>query len=67
MHKYNIINLLGVQENLVKKVKRTESSIELYIETKQKPHICPNCGQSAKYIHDYRNQCIQHINIGKLT
>lgn len=65
LRKNNIINLLGIQENLIKKFKRDENSIELYIQTKS--HICLSCGQATMHVHDYRNQRIQHINIGKLT
>lgn len=67
MHKNNIINLLGIQEKLVKKVERSENFIKLYLETKSSKHICPSCGQSTKHVHDYRLQRIQHINIGKTT
>lgn len=65
MHKKDIINLLGIQENLVKKVERTQKSINIWIETKQKLHICPSCHHYTKHVHDYRTQKIQHINIGK--
>jgi transposase len=65
LRKNNIIKLLGIQENIVKKVERDQKSIKLYIETKPKLHICPSCGQTTKNIHDYKIQNIQHINIGK--
>ena len=67
MHKKNIIKLLGIQENLVKKVQRNENSINIWIETKPKLHICPSCNHYTKHIHDYRTQKIQHINIGQTT
>ena len=28
-------------------------------------HICPSCHHYTKHVHDYRQQKIQHINIGK--
>lgn len=67
MHKNNIINLLGIQENLVKKVERNEKSINIYLESKPKLHICPSCHYYTKHVHDYRNQKIQHINIGQVV
>ena len=67
MHKNNIINLLGIQENLVKKVERNEKSINIYLESKPKLHICPSCHCYTKHIHDYRIQKIQHINIGQIV
>ena len=67
MHKKDIINLLGIQENLVKKVQRDEKSINIWLETKPKLHICPSCQHYTKHVHDYRLQKIQHINIGQVV
>lgn len=57
--------MFGIQEKLVKKIKRDQKSVKLYIQTNPKLHNCPSCGENTKRIHDYREQCIQHINIGK--
>jgi len=62
----NIINLLGIQENLVKKVERDQNFINIYVETKPKFHICPSCHNSTNKIHDYRTQRIQHIKVGQV-
>ncbi len=67
MHKKDIINLLGIQENLVKKIQRDEKSINIWLETKPKLHICPSCQHYTKHVHDYRLQKIQHINIGQVV
>lgn len=67
MQKHNIINLFGIQEKLVKDLKRTKNSVFFYLETKAKEHICPSCGYKTKYVHDYRTQKIQHIQVGKCT
>ena len=67
MHKNNIINLLGIQEKLVKKIERDEKSINIYLESKPKLHICPSCHCYTKHVHDYRTQKIQHINIGQVV
>ena len=64
MHKNDIINLLGIQEKLVKKIERTEKNINIYLESTSKLHLCPSCHCYTKNIHDYRIQKIQHINIG---
>ena len=64
MRKNNIINLLGIQENLVKKIERSENSINVFLETSPKLQICPQCEHHTKHIHDYRIQKIQHISIG---
>lgn len=67
MHKNNIINLLGIQDNLVKKVQKDEKSINIWLESKSKLHICPSCHCYTKHVHDYRMQKIQHISIGHVT
>lgn len=59
--------MLGIQENLVKKIERNEKSINIYLESKPKLHICPSCHCYTKHIHDYRIQKIQHINIGQVV
>lgn len=65
MHKNDIINLLGIQDNLVKNIERTENNINIYLESKAKLHICPSCHCYTKKVHDYRIQKIQHIKVGQ--
>ena len=66
MQKKNIIKLLKIQGVLVKNIEISENSIELHVETNPKYHVCPSCKCKTKHTHDYRNQKIQHINIGQL-
>lgn len=61
------IKLLGIQGVDIKNIEENEKNINIYIETKAKTHICPACKESTKYIHDYRRQKIQHIQINSLT
>ncbi len=65
MQKNNIIKLLGIQGVLVKKIKESENSLEINIETKRKIQQCPSCKYLTNKVHDYRIQKIQHISIGK--
>ena len=66
MQNKNIINLFGIQENLVKKVERGQNFINFFIETKPKLHICPSCNHYTNKVHDYRIQKIQHIKVGQI-
>ncbi len=66
MHKKNIINLLVIQEKLVKNIQRGQNFINIYVETNPKVHICPCCKSKTKYVHDYHTQKIQHISIGHI-
>lgn len=65
LHKYNIINLLGIQGVKTTNIEENENSIIVSIETTPKEQICPNCKTGTTKIHDYRIQKIQHIKIGK--
>ena len=53
--------LLGLKGVMVKNIKQTAKSTEIFIEMKKKPHICPCCGKETKYVHDYRYQKINDI------
>ena len=53
-----LLNLKGV---LVKKIVHKDKSVDIYLETIPKSHICPCCGNETKRIHDYRNQRIKDL------
>lgn len=69
MLKNNFINnLLNLKDVLIKNIVNGDDKIEIYIETKKKPHFCPQCGSITSKIHDYRTQKIKDIPIqGKKT
>ena len=56
----NLLNLKGVK---IKNIKNSDFSIDVYIETKPKDHVCPCCGSKTHRIHDYRNQSIKDLPI----
>ena len=53
-----LLNLKGV---LVKKIVHKDKSIDIYLETLPKLHICPCCGKETKRVHDYRTQKIKDL------
>lgn len=65
MHKNNIINILGLQDLKVNLLEFSEKLINVWVSSKPKKHVCPCCGEHTSAIHDYRNQSIKHIMIGK--
>lgn len=67
MRNNNILNLLDLQEVLLKKQKFSKNSIHLWIECPVKKHICPSCNASTSRIHDYYMRSFNHIKIGKKT
>jgi len=65
VHNNHINNLLDLKGVKVKNVISTAFRVEIYIETKKKPHKCPVCGSITTKIHDYRKQTIKDIPIQK--
>lgn len=58
-------NLLNLQSILITNIVRSDSLLEIFIETEKKPHICPHCGTSTSYVHDYRHQRINDLPLYK--
>ena len=54
-------NLLGIANVFVDKIENNSSNIEIHLSTQSKAQVCPCCGQTTKYIHDYRTQKIRDI------
>lgn len=59
--------MLGIQGNIIKRIKQVDGSTFIEVETKPKLHTCPSCECSTKRVHDYRIQKIQHIQINGCT
>ncbi|AIS52762.1 transposase for insertion sequence element IS1001 [Thermoanaerobacter kivui] len=63
-----ITNFLKSEEIIWEGVIEHDDKIELHIKMKQKPHICPRCGEITSKIHDYRVQRIKDVPLfGKPT
>lgn len=60
---YCINKLLDLKEIIIKNIEVNNDSVNIYIETEPKEHICPCCGTSTSRVHDYRNQKIKDIPI----
>ena len=54
-------SLLGIANVFVDKIENNSSSIQIHLSTLPKPQVCPCCGQTTTYIHDYRIQKIRDI------
>ncbi|ABY95038.1 transposase, IS204/IS1001/IS1096/IS1165 family protein [Thermoanaerobacter pseudethanolicus ATCC 33223] len=63
-----ITNFLKSEDTILEGVIENDNRIELHIKMKQKPHICPRCGEITSKIHDYRVQRIKDVPLfGKPT
>lgn len=67
LRKNNITDLINLQGVLVKKQKFSKDFVNLWIELKEKEHVCPCCGHSTSRVHDYYTRSFNHIMIGKRT
>ena len=47
------------QDVIIKKTDEFQNKITIYAESEVKPHKCPVCGNTTKYIHDYRTRTIK--------
>ncbi len=62
-----ISKILDLEDVIITKVENCADSLHFYIEMPVQEHICPNCGHSTSYIHDYREQIIKDIPLGRKT
>ena len=62
-----IANILDLEEVMIQNVENIQGELHIYLELPVKEHICPCCGQRTTYIHDYRNQTIKDIPLGRKT
>ncbi len=59
--------ILELEDVIVRKVENEVDSLHFHLEMPVQEHTCPNCGQSTSYIHDYREQIIKDIPLGRKT
>ena len=56
-----IKDLLNLEDVIITKIVHADKSVKFFLDTKPKPYICPNCGNSTTKIHDYRWQTIKDL------
>ena len=62
-----ISKLLDLKDVIVTKVETEQKELHIHMELPVEEHICPCCGQSTSYVHDYREQIIKDIPLGRRT
>lgn len=62
-----ISKILDLEDVIIRKVENYSDSLHFYIEMPVREHICPVCGHSTASIHDYREQIIKDIPLGRNT
>lgn len=58
-----IKNLLGFKDVILKNIKNSKDSIEIYLELPVSEQVCPHCSSKTSKIHDYYTQPIKDIPI----
>ena len=62
-----IAKVLDLEDVIIRNVENIQNELHIYLELPVREHICPNCGQTTTYVHDYRNQIIKDIPLGRKT
>lgn len=60
-----IAKILDLEDVIIRNVENVPNELHIYLELPVKEHVCPNCGQRTTYVHDYRNQIIKDIPLGR--
>lgn len=62
-----ISKILDLEDAIITKVENNQDELHFFLELPVTEHVCPNCGQRTSYIHDYRDQIIKDIPLGRKT
>ena len=62
-----ILKILDLEDVIITKVENCADSLHFYLEIPVQEHICPNCEHTTTYIHDYREQIIKDVPLGRKT
>lgn len=62
-----IVKILDLEDVIIRKVENNLEGLHFYLELPVAAQTCPNCGRETTYIHDYRNQLIKDIPLGRPT
>ena len=65
--KKDTTTMLGMEDIIVKKVEEATGNLHIHIELPRKAHTCPCCGQLTVAVHDYREQIVKDIPLGRTT
>ena len=67
LEKYYMTKILNLEDVIIRNVENAEDQMHVYLELPVTEHVCPKCGQKTTRIHDYRNQIIKDIPLGRKT
>ena len=59
--------LLDLEDVNITKVENFESGVHIWIELPRKKHTCPCCGAQTDRVHDYREQIVKDVPLGRTS
>ncbi len=59
--------ILNLEDVIITEVKNLADQLHVYLELPRQKHICPCCKAQTDRIHDYREQVIKDIPLGRTT
>ena len=62
-----IAKILDLEDVIIRNVENNLEGLHLYLELPVTAQTCPNCGRETSYIHDYRNQLVKDVPLGRTT
>ncbi len=60
-------DILNLKDVIITEVKNLADQLHIYLELPRQKHICPCCGAQTDRIHDYREQVVKDIPLGRTT
>ncbi len=59
--------ILNLEDVIITDVKNFANQLHIYLELPRTAHVCPCCGAQTDRIHDYREQVIKDVPLGRPT
>ncbi len=59
--------ILKLEDVIITEVNNLADQLHIYLELPRKKHICPCCGAQTDRIHDYREQIVKDVPLGRTT
>ncbi len=60
-------DILNLEDVIITEVNNLADQLHIYLELPRRKHICPCCGAQTDRIHDYREQVVKDIPLGRTT
>ncbi len=60
-------DILNLEDVIITEVKNIADQLHIFLELPRKKHTCPCCGVQTDRIHDYREQIVKDVPLGRTT